>query len=435
MDLLVAIQSIWIVLIFALSIYKLKWGISVYIAYFLLVPYLNISIGGFNLQWNLLNMLILLILLVRKKKNYKLEYTPLIPFVIYFVVSLFMIPFQDSTSAATQFTNWRLDAMKTMILPFVIWNTYKMDPSSLRLFRNTLLLCIAIASGYGLFLTTMPGLNPYIMLLGDLNNVDFNDTYAEATAGGRMFGRISSVFTHPMSYGLFLGLAFIYIYSIKQKIYKIIFYVLFLIILVNAFVCGVRSVLGGLIIAGIVYFLLSKNLKLMLYTAAVGLLGLLIMLQIPEMDTYLSSMTSKSSDDVGGSSLELRMDQLMGCFTEITDNFLFGKGFGWTTVYMSIYEIHPVILCFESLIFVVLCNSGILGVFLWLYIIVKIMKYHTRYCIADSSLLNAMLFFYLGYSCITGEYGYMKVFILFYIILLAEIDNRLRANKDFHMIG
>lgn len=68
--------------------------------------------------------------------------------------------------------------------------------------ENTVIICICIASGYGLYLTTTNGVNPYQIAVMAANGEVWNADYA-AVGGGRLFGRISSVFGHPMTYGLF----------------------------------------------------------------------------------------------------------------------------------------------------------------------------------------------------------------------------------------
>lgn len=77
-----------------------------------------------------------------------------------------------------------------------------MDPKLANQLKLTVVICICIAFGYGLFLTTTNGQNPYQLLIMTANGEKWNEEYA-AVGGGRMFGRISSVFGHPMTYGLF----------------------------------------------------------------------------------------------------------------------------------------------------------------------------------------------------------------------------------------
>ena len=77
-------------------------------------------------------------------------------------------------------------------------------------------------------------------------------------------------------------------------------------------------------------------------------------------------------------------------------------------------------LFFESLIFVILCDSGIIGIILWIIMSIMILRYNKRSVSTITILLNTLFIFYIAYACITGEYGYMQYFILFYILMLGE---------------
>ena len=251
------LQELWVSLIFIFLIQRFKIGLAFYLSYIILVPYMNINIGGIVLQWNLINLLVftLTIYQVRfKYKKKKIDYKPFLPFLIYFGVSLVMMSFQWDTPLNIQFDNWRINIMPCLILPLVLWNQMKIDVASIRLYRNVIFICIFIVSLYGLFLTTMPGFNPYMMLVSEANNAEFNLDYALAEGGGRVFGRISSVFTHPMTFGLFLGLSIVYVFYNRQKMPLYLFVVLFSIIGLDILLCGVRSAIGGVIIAMAFFF-------------------------------------------------------------------------------------------------------------------------------------------------------------------------------------
>lgn len=59
----------------------------------------------------------------------------------------------------------------------------------------------------------------------------------------------------------------------------------------------------------------------------------------------------------------------------------------------------------------------------------KILRYNKGFKGETCYLLNTLLIFYLAYSCITGEYGYMIFLILFYILMLGET---LKENNYHH---
>lgn len=122
------------------------------------------------------------------------------------------------------------------------------------------------------------------------------------------------------------------------------------------------------------------------------------------------------------SSIDMRMEQLNGCFREIQDCLIFGKGYEWCGYYMSIHDLHPVLLAFESLIFVVLCNSGIVGLCVWVITFVWLFRgvYRMNKNVNVTLFVITLAVYYIAYSAITGEYGYMKYFIIFYTLLLME---------------
>lgn len=341
---------------------------------------------------------------------------------------------QTHVPIGVMFNGWRIDIMSTLFLPFVIWNVAKNDPSSIKLFRNAMLLSIAIAVGYCLFLTTMGGMNPYIMFMMKYINadkVDYFERYFAAENGGRLFGRISSVFVHPMNNALFLGLSFIYVYACRQYMKNTFFGLFLLAIIAASIVCGVRSVLGGLVVAVIYYFFKGKNYRVMFGVIVVAIAVYLIADAIPELSRYLGSMAdiNNRKGDVSGSSVDMRLEQLSGAIKEGNKNPLFGLGYGWTRYYMNLKGAHPVCLCFESLIYVVICNFGLFGFVIWTYLIYRYFKTNRKMHLSETVLFDCLMVFYISYSCITGEYGYMKYFLIFYILMLCnQLESEL-SNK------
>ena len=112
------LQTLWIFLVLALMVVRFKVGLSLYLAYIILVPYMSISFGGILLQWNFINMIVLLMAIYEfkiKRTNFKIDFKPLLPFLIYFCISLIMMPFQNGVPIGIQFDTWRMQLMKYMI--------------------------------------------------------------------------------------------------------------------------------------------------------------------------------------------------------------------------------------------------------------------------------------------------------------------------------
>ena len=66
----------------------------------------------------------------------------------------------------------------------------------------------------------------------------------------------------------------------------------------------------------------------MIYVAVIGFIGYIIIENIPELSATIDSIFIKDSrqTNVEGSSIDMRMEQLNGCFREIQDCLIFWKG-------------------------------------------------------------------------------------------------------------
>ena len=55
-----------------------------------------------------------------------------------------------------------------------------------------------------------------------------------------------------------------------------------------------------------------------------------------------------------------------------------------------------------------------------------------KFDLKEKVVVDALFVFYVAYSAITGEYGYMKLFLIFYVLLLGETfeDNAETEESD-----
>ena len=167
-------------------------------------------------------------------------------------------------------------------------------------------------------------------------------------------------------------------------------------------------------------------------TILIVIVGLVIVLQIPELSDYVTSIIDfqQKHTAVGGSSFDMRLSQLEGCFSEITNSPLIGKGFGWHLYYIEKYGDHPILLAFESLIFVVLCDNGVLGLLIWFGFVSYIIYNSQQLVKKDRASLYALVLFYIIYCCFTGEYNYLRLFLLVYVISVADKSFQSRLSID-----
>lgn len=394
--------------------FRLRIGLILFLFYIIIVPFVNFL----NFGANLFNTLLIAAIFFRFKIK-SIDFTPFKPFIFLYIAQLVMIPFHGTVPYDYQLNVLRSDFMSTLLLPFAIHNVMQNDNSVVKSFSSTLFAIIIVASGYSLFLTSMVGINPYISFILPLNNQEFREVLAVAS-DDRIFGRISGVFAHPMNNGLFLALSSIFIISKLnfKKLYsqKSLLFLLF-IVFITTLLIGVRSAIAALGISVLFFFLIEKNAKLNWATIAGLLLFVFVIVSIPGLSDYTTSIIDSDSK-IQGSSFEMRAQQFDGCIKEIQSNPAFGNGYAWTTFYRENMGLHPTMIAFESLLIVVLCNSGFIGLIVWIIMLsiyyrlirnkLESYKYH---------LLLTLMVLYITFSLITGEYGYLKYFMIFYVII------------------
>ena len=137
------------------------------------------------------------------------------------------------------------------------------------------------------------------------------------------------------------------------------------------------------------------------------------------INDYIMSI-SGSSDKINGSSSEMRLSQLEGAINEGMKSPLVGLGYGWTGYYHSTYGVHPVCLAFESLLFMIICNFGIAVFVIWFLLSQNLLNYLYKCSYDNDIVIKSLFVLYIAYSLITGDYGYLKFFLLFYVLILGQ---------------
>ena len=402
-----------------------------YILICCLIPTLSVSYLGNNLKWIYFNITLLIALFFYcKKKKVSFYIKPIKPFLFLFLFYLCVIPFQYSTPYSFQLSSWIGQTFRYFILPLTISTLFycrikNKHRFNVKYFDYTIYAAIAIACVYGLILTQIRGINPYLFMM--LQNTDYTERLLTdyTQSDGRLFGRIFSVFPHPMTFGVFLVSSYSFcLHKLLGKINTKLVLILLLLVVVNAVTCGVRSVIGAILIATIAFLLLNKKFNYLWWFFLGGIIGCIIISTNDILWNYvLSIFDSSSKTGISGSSIDLRLRQLSGCIDEISNNLFFGKGYNWTAFYESVKGLHPVILAFESLIFVIICNWGVLGIIAWSIFLYKLhlqnkhqyLKGFDRFHILDVYSIS-----YISYVCITGDYAYTIYWMLFYVYIYMD---------------
>ena len=412
--------------ILILAFVNFRFAVSLYVAYQILVPFLDIKIGGIPLSYNLVNLVLLVVFLfLFRQKKIPIDFSVIKPFLIFMTLFLIFIPFQNETPFGFQFTAWRSNLMLGAILPLIILNMAKYDPKFLKYLAWSLVVSIIISGLYGLILTRLNGVNPYMMSILPMEGKEYElDSYVES-ASRRAVSYVQSTFGHPMAFGIFLLSSVIYTIYMMKKTGKRLYVILTAILILNILFAGVRSTILAAVL-GLIYYLINvRKIKLTLFIAFLFVLFVTVISTNKDLSQYfaISSLYESSPSSIVGSSVEGRTAQFMGMFKEIQNSPIIGKGYGWNGYYLVTYGNHPIMVAFESLLMVIILNNGIVGLFIWAYFIFATFKQNKKLIKQKSNylLLNTLLLLYLLYTMFTGDYGYMKFYMMFYAIVMATM--------------
>lgn len=414
-------------LMIGIMFFSERISLSLYIFYLVFLHNTNINYGLLTISTSMLNVILFVIYYIKNKYHvHKQGLSPLKPFVLFYLSFLILIPFQ-SLDLATQFNNWRIDLFMNVPISLIVYYESLKNNNLYVYLKRGLVIASLFTIGYGVFLLFIPaGVNPYLMALEMLGLKEYKIDYSDDSARSMM--RVFSTWTHPITYNVFLGYSLIAFYFIKDSINKLLFMILITISVVAVLTSGARTVIVCIIIV-FVYIVLNhlslKHFFLMLFFAfSITLVTINI---LPQFKDYAYSLIDSSHSSNQGSSLEMRLDQLEGSY-ESTKDILVGNGFGWTTTYLSVHGKHPKAYTFESLVYYILCNSGIIGFFVWFFYFRSLANLLFSMTLFNNNKLfvNASIIYYFSYVVITGLYATMSVFLPILFITAAILKENVK---------
>ena len=402
------------VAIFFLILYDLKWGMISYLLYFFLVPIPTLGL----LPVSVLSVA-LFGMSVCKYGVSKLQQS--LPFVFpygFLLLALGIVMPISPTPFSFQFWMWKTDLINGLLSMWAMWLILVNSDITPKI-KISLVVVAFVVGIYALALTQTGGVNPYVFGLKILTGGDILEGwYADEN---RLFGRISSTFLHPMTWAFVAGSFVFFVFFVRRQLKKTIFVILMSILILNVFFCGVRSVIGALFVSVFIYLLLKRQFKIFLYSAAIGALLLLVLSFNDFLFGYVMSIFdfSDNNEIANGSSFSMRLNQLSAALKEMGKSPLWGNGYSWHSYYLTKYGDHPELLAFESLVFTILCDSGVWGVICWILYLILLLALPFYYLKQkeDIILIVCFVFYYFSYVCVTGDYaGYF--FLWFYILML-----------------
>lgn len=278
--------------------------------------------------------------------------------------------------------------------------------------KNTLVICTIILTIIGI-INGILRFNPYIALIEADNIFDFAHMYTH-----RERFRISSLFSNPFDYGytcLILNMITIYLKQMKI-IGKWQFSILFLGSFWGILFCNCRTVVIVYVIGISIYYLVAVSLKRhMAYFLLFIIFYSITYISIPivehKTNQIVSAFTNFKGEDVKGSSLNLRTIQLTGSFLFFQKSPIVGNGYnyirdklGWGK--QKISKQNRKMAGYESVIFKLLIERGIIGIVAYLLFYGSILFYlikNYEYDIYLGALGIAILSMYMFFAIATGE--------------------------------
>lgn len=439
MNIFIITISIFALLIIITSFIDIKLSIALYASYQILVPYLEFNFIGISLSYNLVNIVLLLafIYFFKFKKYHSFSFKEINPFLFLYLSLLIISILTWKTPWTFQFNAWRISFMKTCIISFIVWNISIVDPRSFKYFKYAFFISTIIACIYGIYLMSLNGLNPYTSLLSQyFGTRDFAEIYStgESRVNFSTAGKIQSTMSHPMSWALFLCISLFMSYSMllkdlnKHYLKSCLTYILLFTITFNIIISGVRTAIAALSISYLYIIIRNRKIKQIGFFLVITSITFVIVKSNDDLTNLFTSFVdvSNTKSDVKGSSISMRLDQLKGAFNEIKDSKLFGNGYEWHFYYLSNRGDHPILLAFESLIFIILCNSGYFGVIIWLTFFYLLLRVHRKVLIIkeDIYLIDSFVIGFFSFAIGTGEYGYLPMFGLYHSFLLSYFKHK-----------
>lgn len=339
--------------------------------------------------------------------------------------------------------------MESFLLSVMIWVSYRKPEYILDVMRRMVIIFVGLAI-YGTA-SYFVGVNPVMEIVdtyfaSESKKLVFS--YADVERLGTL-GRANSIFSHPMQYGAFLVMAiclsyYRYIIGFGMRKYLNFPYILILL-------CGLASTFSRtpilfLLITSLVFWLFqSINSKLKI--AAVVLVFAVTALPFaPDAILQLTSsvviemLSGQSDSDVGGSSIVMRVEQLVATMALYSEAPIVGHGLASTRIMIESGTLPVDLRQAESELFSKLIDAGIVGLLATIYFYSYLARYFlqqkrasvARHLTQFALLVFALVLGYVSFILATGVLGTFQLFIIIITLAARYLYLSCQENSDSH---
>ena len=237
---------------------------------------------------------------------------------------------------------------------------------------------------------------PLYYLLGQGDN-DFIVDMIDSERGGLDL-RAQTVYRHPLSLGQYM-LVLLPLFLMKGKsFFNLVFSFLICVLIILS---GSRGAVAPMIL--ILFISMIKSFHFNFRKLVVLLTVIVIAISsIPDqqwekftdkVEPFVAGLAfwddeKQKENDINGSSMEMRLNQIDAAFEEIDENPIFGRGYGYRDYWIFLHnDLHPELLGFESVFLLYLVERGWIGLFFFFFIVYYIYRLSKNETISTITIL------------------------------------------------
>lgn len=426
-----------------LSFKKASYGLMTYLAIRLCIPN-TARVGNVSFNTTALILLLACTLPTLIKQYYKIEKIDkfYIRNILYLIIVLYVLTlFADFVPHSFQ-VKALVQMFSTELLPSILFIILIKDQIDLKKTITVIIYCSIFTSLYGIY-TFITRNNPLYNLFNTDNNV-FENEFSRAGIESMAVG----IYNDSIFLSLICLLLIIFLYnkaSIANNKYLWAFAIL--VLTINLVLTTKRTGLIALIMFGTILFLDKRHRKVIKKIFIGGSIALVLLSFLPQGEgikkifiSVLFFWNDKVQDslNIGGSSNDLRLAQLLSVLSLVKNNILQGMGYNfpqyyYTEIYdVSIYGLDPDFAGFESFAFRTLSSSGIIGFILWLKFFLSTYKFISNKKIIFKYYSMAFVAAYLFAILMTDTSGSLYLFFILSILnskfIQTSCSNPVRLN-------
>lgn len=355
----------------------------------------------------------------RNKIRNKLRYPLSFPLLL-LALSRFASCFSSLAGFGDEFSRFVGYSFSSCLEVWLIWNIVNSEKDFDFLLKG-LTLVFLFAGAYGILVFTTH--TNFIFDYKSSLVAKGIDAYYEGDIRGY---RLTSIFEHPLGAGMNFAIFIITILVAKLKfgfreVSSIIIYVTVVLAVICIFYTKMRAGLFMLIFGIPAFWKFKGKQFISLFVGCVVLLFIVFPLISDQIDIFQSLFNKKAQEEIGGSNLEMRLEQLGACFYFLQQSPITGLG-EQCLLYLNGIQAYQ-LRALESVVFEEMVRHGILGllatfVLMYFTMVHLPLKHHSKelffvsFCFWGTYILTSIPFFR------------MHLFYIAYFYIIFQINKR-----------